>query len=160
MIPSAAYRSQAQAARRRGALEEARELLNLAIAAAADEGDVVARAMNISLLAEVQGAAGDLEGAFELFADAVATFELAGDLTSAGVTYHQWAKLLFLNERLEHAGDYFIMSAECFAEAEDDTMLDAVTGSFGTYLEKCDNELADHMRRQWEAERLPTLPLA
>jgi tetratricopeptide (TPR) repeat protein len=157
MDPSVVYRSRAQASRASGDLAQARDLLALAVAAAQHEGDSVARAMNVSLLAEVEGEAGNLGLAFTGFAEAIATFKAAGDLRSAGVTYHQWAKLLYLNGRFEEAGNYFIASAQCFLANEDGGMVAAVAESFRTCVWDADEPDRRQMTQAWESTDLPPL---
>jgi hypothetical protein len=155
--PSAVYRSEAQARRRAGDIGRARDLLYRAISAAEQEQDPRAQAMNVSLLAEVEGEAGNLPEAVARFTQAATTFEEVGDLHSAGVTYHQWGKMHFMNMQYEEAGKYFIASAECFLENNDARMVAVVAQSFRAYISQAGPRYEPGMRERWERQGLPPL---
>lgn len=154
-MKAASYRIQAQAQLVKGNYGEARLLLQRAIALDGQAGNTIGKAMNISLLGEVEGQANNLQAASTAFEDAVALFEAAGDRRSAAITYHQWAKSFLTNDAWEEAGDYFIHSACIFGEEDDQATLATVAENFRYYLDQLNSDSAAVMALRWVSAGLP-----
>jgi tetratricopeptide (TPR) repeat protein len=154
---SAIYRARAQAMMMEGDLDEARHLLQRAITLSKKEKNEIGKAMNISLMGEIEGKLGNREKAVKLFEQAVSIFEKAGDRHNAGVTYHQWAKLYYTEGLMEEAGEYFIHAALCFRDTGDSYTLEVVSSNFNYYLAELTDEGASFMFIKWKAAQLPDL---
>lgn len=157
-LQAGASRAQAQAHLAQGNYDEARLLLQGAIALDNQAGNTIGKAMNISLLGEVEGRASNLQAARTAFEEAIALFEAADDRHSAAITYHQWAKTFFLNGLMEEAGEYFIHSASIFSEVGDQATLVTVAHNFQYYLGQFETG-APRMALKWIAARLPALEM-
>ena len=155
LVQAGAYRVQARAQLAEGNCDQARLLLQRAIALADQVGDPIAKAMDISLLGEVEGQAHNLEAARTAFDEAVALFEANGDQHSAAITYHQWAKALYLNGLMEEAGERFIHAASIFAEFGDQATLATVAHNFQYYLGELGAAFASYMALKWLTAGLP-----
>lgn len=154
-LQAGANRAQAQAHLAQGNYDEARVLLQRAIALDDQAGNNIGKAMNISLLGEVEGLANNLPAAKIAFENAVALFEVARDRRSAAVTYHQWAKTLYKKELMEEAGEYFIQSAGIFSEIGDQATFATVAQNFRYYLGELQADMASYMALKWISAKLP-----
>lgn len=154
-MQAGAFRIQAQAQLAEGNHNEARLLLQRAIALDTQIGNTIGKAMSISLLGEVEGRAKNLQAAIAAFEDAIDLFEAAGDHRSAAITYHQWAKTYYLNDLMEEAGEYFIHSARILAEVDDQATLVTVARNFQYYLDALPAKFASYMAFKWVVEKLP-----
>jgi tetratricopeptide (TPR) repeat protein len=154
-VQAGACRTQAQARLAEGNYDEARMFLQRAIALDDQTGNTIGKAMNISLLGEVEGRANNLQASRIAFEEAVALFEAAHDRRSAAVTYHQWAKTLYLKDLMEEAGEYFIQSARIFSEVGDQATLATVAQNFQSYLDQLKADGASYMAFKWISAKLP-----
>ncbi len=154
-LQAGANRAQAQARIAQGNYDEARVLLQRAIALDEQAGNIIGKAMNISLLGEVEGLGNNVQAAKVAFENAVALFEAARDRRSAAVTYHQWAKTLYKNEFMEEAGEYFIQSACIFSELSDQATFATVAENFRYYLGELQTDMASYMAHKWIFAKLP-----
>ena len=154
-MKAASYRTQAQAQLVEGNYDEARLLVQRAIALDDQDGNTIGRAMNISLLGDIEGQANNLQAAGTAFEDAIALFESAGDRHNAAISYHQWAKAFLGNDAWEEAGLYFIHSARIFSEEDDHATLVTVAQNFRYYLDQLMVDSATSMALQWVSAGLP-----
>jgi tetratricopeptide (TPR) repeat protein len=154
-VRAGAFRTQGQAQLAKGNYDEARMFLQRAIALDDQADNTIGKAMNLSLLGEVEGRANNLHASRTAFEEAVALFEAAGDRQSAAVTYHQWAKTFYLNDLMEEAGEYFIHSASIFSEVNDQATFETVQHNFHIYLGEVGTDFASHMALKWISAKLP-----
>ena len=152
-----AYRTQAHAKLAAGNYDEARISVQRAIALAQQAGDQLGKAMNISLLGDIEARAGNVSRAEIRFQEAIYMFEAAGNRHDAGVTYHQWAKLCYLDSRMEEAGNHFISSAQYLQETHDSASLSFVARNFRMYLDHIGTVLRTKMTIGWVSAHLPQI---
>lgn len=129
-IPSAQYRRDAELKIRENNLEAARGLLKKAISLNNIEKNEIGKAMNYSLLGEVEGKLKNIDQASEYFNKGILIFKKFKRESDAGISFHQWAKYLYLNDDPEKAGENFLNAAECFDRLNDAKMLAAVVANF------------------------------
>lgn len=115
-------------------LDEARLFAQRAIAFSQTEKNELGRAMNLSLLGEIEAWSKHYESAFRYFDQAIIVFTTLGEIRDAGITRHQYAKFRYISGQVPEAGELFLASAQNFEQINDQATLKLVVGSFDTFV--------------------------
>lgn len=149
-------RQEAMAHAAGGEFEAARTLLRDGARIDEKMGEIIAMAMNLSLLGEIEAKAGELEAAEEFFMKALWIFELFGRRADAAITCNQWASALHRAQRPLSAGELLIVAARIF-ESIHHPHLERVRWSVQNILKEVPADVAEAIQETWDAADLPSL---